>query len=164
MIITMTITVSQWNVYDHYNPGWMKKAEYLSGAIWRQFCRCLLTFLSTQHLPVFILFCSICIFCPDFFSSPTWKWRYIWNCSNFTKKGLRKKTIHESMKGWYISFIASIYWSSKTVIGELKSKSDTLDLQVTPKTCILRSDQARWLFKWSAWNIWFCRCQQYFVI
>ena len=37
------------------------------------------------------------------------------------------------MKGWYISFIASIYLSSKTVIGELKSKSDTLDLQVTPK-------------------------------
>ena len=80
------------------------------------------------------------------------------------KRFLRKKTIHESMKGWYISFIASIYWSSKTVIGELKSKSDTLELQVTPKTCILRSDQARWLFKWSAWNIWFCRCRQYFVI
>ena len=80
------------------------------------------------------------------------------------KRFLRKKTIHESMKGWYISFIASIYWSSKNVIGELKSKSDTLDLQVTPKTCILRSDQARWLFKWSAWNIWFCRCRQYFVI
>ena len=80
------------------------------------------------------------------------------------KRFLRKKTIHESMKGWYISFIASIYWSSKNVIGELKSKSDTLELQVTPKTCILRSDQARWLFKWSAWNIWFCRCRQYFVI
>ena len=132
MIITMTITVSQWNVYDHYNPGWMKKAEYLSGAIWRQFCRCLLTFLSTQHLPVFILFCSICIFCPDFFSSLPSKRRYEIVPVSMTRF-LRKKTIHESMKGWYISFIASIYWSPETVIGELKSKSDTLDLQVTPK-------------------------------
>ena len=44
------------------------------------------------------------------------------------------------MKWWYISLIASIYLSSKTVISELKSKSDTLDLQVISKTCILRSD------------------------
>ena len=137
--------------------GWRKQS--LSGVIWRQFCRCLLTFLSTQHLPVFILFCSICIFCPDFFSSLPSKRRYM-KLFQFRWKDFYAR--RPFMKAWEADL--SIYWSSKTVIGELKSKSDTLDLQVTSKTCILRSDQARWLFKWSAWNIWFCRCQQYFVI
>ena len=163
MMIMMTITVSQWNVYDHYNPGWMKKAVSLWGdmtSILQMFVdisvntafACLHFILQHLHfLPRFLFISSI-------------KKEIYEIVPVSMKRFLRKKTIHESMRGWYISFIASIHWSSKTVIGELKSKSDTLDLQVTPQTCILRSDQARWLFKWSAWNIRFCRCQQYFVI
>ena len=132
MMITMTITVSQWNVYDHYNLGWLKKAVSLWGdmtSILQMFVdisvntafACLHFILQHLHfLPRFLFISSIKKELYEFFPVSM-------------KRFLRKKTIHESMRGWYISFIASIHWSSKTVIGELKSKSDTLDLQVTPK-------------------------------
>ena len=131
MMIMMTITLSQWNVYDHYNPGWMKKAVSLWGdmtSILQMFVdisvntafACLHFILQHLHfLPRFLFISSI-------------KKEIYEIVPVSMKRFLRKKTIHESMRGWYISFIASIYWSSKTVIGELKSKSDTLDLQVTP--------------------------------
>ena len=83
----------------------------------------------------------------------------IWNCSNFSEKIFTQEDHswkHERLIYQFYSFNTLKLWNCNGRAEEQKWHTWSAS---HPQTCILRSDQERWLFKWSAWNIWFCRCQ-----